>query len=358
MVGRMAKLLSLVGLLAPIAAHAQESDEGLLPGGSQTEESSPIINGAVADENDYPMSGAVILTSSGFKAIVCSSTLIAPDVVLLAAHCVDPDALAAYGYSGGQEWWSTEPELAIYDGTGDPPLPDDAVLVKASVFPDEFSLDAMQKRTALNYDIALAFLDEPQVGHPLGVLPTEEEAEGLATGAEVTIVGWGQTSQNGPAGTKYWGESVIGAVSDYEFQVGPAHDDVRQCHGDSGGPTFLEVETGSSNDERVIGVTSHSWDATDCSSVGGVETRVDYYLDWIDDAMSDACGDGTRTWCDEPGILPPPTARTTAATIGDGIRVSPFCGIAPPGSGAVVVALSMLLAAARRSRTVERSRRR
>ena len=360
MVSRMAKLLSALGLLVPIAAHAQETDEGpLAPGGQSEEEPLPIINGDVADEDDYPMAGAVIHAASGSNAVICSSTLIAPDVVLLAAHCVDPDALASYGYSEGQQWWSTEPDLALYDGQGDPALPDEAVLIKASVFPDEFSIGNMQKGNALNYDIALGFLDEPQEGAPLGVLPADDEADGVATGAEVSIVGWGQTSQGGASGVKYWGESEVGAVSDYEFQVGPARDDVRQCHGDSGGPTFLEVETGSSNKERVIGVVSHSWDATDCSSVGGVQTRVDYYLDWIDDAMSDACAEGTRTWCDEPGILPPPTgARTTAANIGDGIRVAPFCGTVVPGTGAVGVALSMLLAAARRSRALEPGRRR
>lgn len=359
MVSRMVKHLGALGLLLPIAAYAQESADGVLPHGGETEESFPIINGDVADQDDYPMAGALILTGSGFKAVVCSSTLIAPDVVLLAAHCVDPRALAAYGYTGGSQYWSTEPDLAIYDGSGDPALPDDAVLVRVSVFHEQFDLNRMEKRTALNYDIALAFLDEALEGQPLGVLPTDEEAEALTTGAEVAIVGWGQTSQGGPAGVKHWGESVVGAVSDYEFQVGPAQDDVRQCHGDSGGPTFLAVETGSSNKERVVGVTSHSWDATDCASVGGVETRVDYYLDWIEDQMSDACADGTRTWCDEPGILPPPTgARTTSANIGDGIRVAPICGTVVPGSGAVVVALSMLLVGARRSRTQERARRR
>lgn len=355
----MVKHLGALGLLLPIAAYAQERDEGTLPPGGGTEESLPIINGDVADDDDYPMAGALILAGAGYKATVCSSTLIAPDVVLLAAHCVDPDALASYGYTGGTPWWSTEPDLEMYDGSGDPPLPDDAVLVRASVFPDEFDINRMQEGTALNYDIALAFLDEPLEGQPLGVLPTDDEAETLATGSEVAIVGWGQTSQGGPAGVKYWGESVVGAISDYEFQVGPNQDDVRQCHGDSGGPTFLAVETGSATKERVVGVTSHSWDATDCSSIGGVETRVDYYLDWIDDEMADACAKGTRTWCDEPGILPPPTgARTTSANIGDGIRVSPLCGTVAPGSGVLLTALSMLLAGARRSRTQERVRRR
>jgi hypothetical protein len=359
MVTAMTKLL--LGVLFPRAAHAQEQTmDGVLPVvGAADDESFPIINGEVADDDDYPMAGGVIFAGSGFNAVVCSSTLIAPDVVLLAAHCVDPDALASYGYSGGAQWWSAESDLGMYDGSGDLPLPDDAVLVRAAVFPKEFHLDAMQDGTALNYDIALAFLEEPLEGHPLGVLPTADEAEALRTEAEVTIVGWGQTSQGGPSGVKYWGESVVGAVSDYEFQVGPDSDDVRQCHGDSGGPTFLAVETGSATKDRVVGVTSHSWDATDCASVGGVETRVDHYLDWIDDQMGDACADGTRTWCDEPGILPPPTnARTTSSNIGSGIRVAPLCGTVAPGSGALLTALSMLLAAARRSGTREHARRR
>jgi len=356
----MVKHLGALGLLLPISAYAQDSAEGLLPPGGQTnEQSAPIINGDPADDDDYPMAGALIYAGSGFKAVICSSTLIAPDVVLLAAHCVDPNALASLGFSGGTSYWSPEPDLEIYDGSGDPALPDDAVLVKASVFPVEFDINRMQDGTALDYDIALAFLDEPLEDQPLGVVPTDDEAEALTAGAEVAIVGWGQTSQGGPAGVKYWGESVVGAISDYEFQVGPNQDDVRQCHGDSGGPTFLAVETGSATKERVVGVTSHSWDSTDCASVGGVETRVDHYLDWIDDEMGDACAEGTRTWCDEPGILPPPTgARTSSANIGDGIRVAPFCGTVAPGSSAVLAALSMLLTGARRSRAQERRRRR
>jgi hypothetical protein len=360
MVSRMVTTLGALGLLSTLPAYAQETAEGPLPEGPAPEEATaPIINGTVAEEDDYPMTGGLLYTGGGINAVICSSTLIAPDVVILAAHCADPDALASLGYSGGTYYWSTEPDLSMYDGSGAPPLPDDAVLVKASVFPDEFDINAMQDGTALNYDIALLFLDEPLEGNPLGVLPTGDEAKALTSGADVSVVGWGQTSQGGPAGVKYWGDSVVGAISDYEFQVGPNQDDVRQCHGDSGGPTFLRVETGSATKDRVVGVTSHSWDATDCASVGGVETRVDYYLDWIGEAMSDACADGTRTWCNDPGILPPPTgARTSSANIGDGIRVAPICGTAAPGSGALLAALSMLLAGARRSRTQERARRR
>jgi hypothetical protein len=347
-------------LLVPALARAQSFEQPTAPGGTDEREPAPIINGAPADDDDYPMAGAYLLAGGGFKAVVCSSTLIAPDVVLLAAHCVDPAVLAAFGFTGGAGYWSTEPDLEIFDGMQDPPLPEDAVAVSGTVFHEQFSLGAMQEQNALNYDIALAFLEEPREHAPLGVLPTEDEAEALVPGAAVSIVGWGQRSQNGPAGLKYWGESVVGAVSAYEFQVGPDSGDVRQCHGDSGGPTFLAVETSSSEKERVVGVTSHSWDASDCQSIGGVETRVDYYLDWIDDAMSDACADGTRSWCDdETGILPPPAgSRSTAATLGDGIRVAPVCGTVAGGAGAPLLVLALGLVGARRGAVLTGRRKR
>ena len=33
---------------------------------------------------------------------------------------------------------------------------------------------------------------------------------------------------------------------------------------------------------RVIGVTSHAYDESDCNETGGVDTRSDYFLDWIE----------------------------------------------------------------------------
>ena len=87
---------------------------------------------------------------------------------------------------------------------------------------------------------------------------------------------------------------------------------MRKCHGDSGGPTFLDVETDSSESMRLIGVTSHAYDDSDCNETGGVDTRADAYLDWIDAEMTARCDDGTRVWCDVTGILPPPAAEAIA----------------------------------------------
>ena len=42
---------------------------------------------------------------------------------------------------------------------------------------------------------------------------------------------------------------------------------------------------------------------TDCNETGGVDTRVQFYRDWIESQMVAGCENGVRVWCDEPGIL-------------------------------------------------------
>lgn len=107
------------------------------------------------------------------------------------------------------------------------------------------------------------------------------------------------------------GTSFIAEKTAAEFKVGEVVTDVRKCHGDSGGPSFMEVETDSSEKWRIVGVTSHAYDQTDCRSTGGVDTRITAYLDWIDDEMRSRCEDGSRSWCVTPGIPTPPNADGT-----------------------------------------------
>jgi hypothetical protein len=314
----------------------------------------PIINGIAAGVDDYPMTGGVVFEAMGYRMAVCSSTLIAPDVVMLAAHCVDPDVLGT-GTQPITFYWTTEPDLSQLSSVGSGDLPADAVAASSWVVHDGWSYANLGFELTKNYDVALLFLEEALEGHEFGYLPTEDEGESVVTGAEVAIVGWGQTSQGGSAGVKYWGRSPIGPVADYEFQVGPDEDDVRKCHGDSGGPSFLEVDTSSSVKERVVGIASHTWDESDCSVTGAVETRVDYYLDWIDDAMRDACDSGARVWCDEPGILPPPEEGDDELTKAErkaleddvGLR---GCSSVPLGAWPVGTAVAAALAAAFRRR--------
>jgi MYXO-CTERM domain-containing protein len=68
----------------------------------------------------------------------------------------------------------------------------------------------------------------------------------------------------------------------------------------------MDLDVDTEVKTRLIGVTSHAYDNSDCDEKGGVDTRVDHYLAWIDAEMSARCADGTRSWCDEPGIIPVP----------------------------------------------------
>jgi MYXO-CTERM domain-containing protein len=281
----------------------------------------PIINGESATEDDWPMAGAMLMEgdisyggqSQHFRMLLCSSTLIAPDVVMLAAHCIDPDALT-YGYGSVNNVdirWTRQADLEAYTGQQIVDWPADAVAAWDWVYHPDWSLWNLDMGLADNKDIALLFLDTPVLDVPFAYLPTVEEAVQIAVGTPVTVVGWGQQTSDanpprGSYGYKMMGESYVSELATYEFQVGLEPDDVRKCHGDSGGPSFMTIETETLEPVRQIGVTSHAYDTSDCRRTGGVDTRVDYHLAWIDQELRQRCADGTRVWCEEEGIPTPP----------------------------------------------------
>ena len=250
------------------------------------------------------------------RMFVCSSTLIAPDVVLLAAHCIDPAAMT-YGMGDMENVdirWSRQSDLSDHDGSAIVDWPSDVVRAWDWVMHPDWDMMSLETGLSENRDIALVFLEEAVLDTPHAYLIASEETDQIVEGSEVDVVGWGQqvaTSmwESPPAGSygfKQQGVSFINEINEFEFQVGAEEDDVRKCHGDSGGPSFMHVESESVESMRLIGVTSHAYDASDCDSKGGVDTRLDYYLSWIDLEMSERCEDGSRAWCDVTGIVAAP----------------------------------------------------
>ncbi len=323
---------------------------------------SPIINGEDAQAEDWPMTGAMLMDttmviqgygSQDLRLFVCSSTLIAPDVVLLAAHCVDEDSFT-YGYGTLQDTeirWSRQADLSAHDGSTIAPWPEDAVTAWDWEFHPEWDLWGLDTGIGHSYDIALLFLEQPVLEVPFAYLPTTEEASQILEDNAVTVVGWGQQTSdyNPPQGTygyKQMGSSFISELGDFEFQVGAQASDVRKCHGDSGGPSFMEFDTETVDPYRLVGVTSHAYDQSDCRQTGGVDTRVDAYLDWIDQELRERCADGTRAWCEEEGIpvAPLPEPVDTADTGDpDGEEEKRLCGCASRDGQAPAAALLGLL---------------
>ena len=270
-----------------------------------------IINGGDATIDEYPNTGGLIVELDGYGILLmCSSTLIAPDTVMVAAHCLDPDVLGGEPANIG---WSRQSDLSSWGAGTASGWPDDVAMASDWVAHEGFDYYTMGLGLSLNSDIGLVFLDTPVTVVAPAVLPTTEEAAEIAQGDEVVVVGWGYQDADlvGELGVKQMGISDLSELADYEFQVGKATSAVRKCHGDSGGPSFRTYpDSESTIKDRVIGVTSHTYDLTDCQETGGVDTRVDYFLDWIDTEMSARCADSSRSWCDEPGILAPPVPKS------------------------------------------------
>lgn len=277
-----------------------------------------IINGDACTEDDAPEAVAIVpqvkVKYGGqnypVNMVTCTGTLIAPDVVMAAGHCVDDqlykDDFAQQGYTvAGIEYFiSYRANLTSLASQQSQSLPSDAVHVIQKIAHPKYTLEATGWGPQKLNDISVLFLEEVQSKKPAVVITAEESSQ-VVESADVEIVGWGQTSATVQrSGQKTCATSFINQLGDWEMQIGGGTSTSRKCHGDSGGPTFMNVETSTENKRRVIGITSHAYDQTDCQK-GGVDTRVDAYLDWLDQTLTEGCDEGVRAWCDVKGLVPP-----------------------------------------------------
>jgi hypothetical protein len=155
----------------------------------------------------------------------CSGTVIAPHFVLTAAHCVVPQieqgASVVFGAS-------------IASPTGSAPIA--ALRMHPGYDSNTFADDAA---------IVVLGASVPVAAAQLGTAPP-------ATGSDVTVVGWGETTADaGDYGVKRDGVALVTAVSTLSFDLDP--DPSQPCVGDSGGAAFHQSE----GVEVLVGITSH-----------------------------------------------------------------------------------------------------
>lgn len=268
--------------------------------------SSAAITAGWDDDGDPAV---VALMRSG--AVTCSGTLIARDVVLTAAHCVD----------------LLRPEEVI---TGaDPASPAERARVRSVEMHPGF------ERSGLVHDIAVVVLDRALAAEP-AELP-RRDLDPADVGAAARLVGFGfpQAASEGLL-RKRQGWTAIAALEDYRFQAagGPS----QPCLGDSGGPTFLQID----GHEPVVGV--HSGGNADCTG-GSFETRVDAHLEFLDPYSGVPYGRATGGGLTSGGC-----------SVTSGASRSPGAGGAALGLGLVVAVGVVARRARSRSHVLGRAR--
>lgn len=218
----------------------------LQPGGlaDSPPEVLPIVGGDEATSCQFP--SVVSILEDDETPSMCTGTLVHPNVVTLAAHCVNPDRpIVGIGFGEeGQGDIGPVRTIGVEDCVGHP------------------------QYFMLGYpDVAYCTLSEPVVDVPRVPILAGCELDALQPGGEVTIVGYGsvysvvsggEIDAEG-VGPKRYTTQTIDAVSPESDEVDMVGPDGSQsaCHGDSGGPAFVEMEDGT---WRVFGAASHLYD--------------------------------------------------------------------------------------------------
>jgi secreted trypsin-like serine protease len=217
------------------------------------------VIGGVPDASGYPATGA-LSRIEGEAHFACTATLIAPRLVMTAAHCLDDGALS----------FTLASDARAANGG--------IMLVRHRAHPDFLaSIGA--------HDVAVAELAEAVNGVTPEALFEERS---LTAGLSVAHVGYGpMTDEFDTRRVKNAGSAAVETVSDTEFVVGEAGA-VESCGGDSGGPAFVETEAG----RRLVGITSRALKISAPCSGGTVLTRLEGERAFVEEAVA-ALGDAS-----------------------------------------------------------------
>lgn len=228
----------------------------------------------IAQQHSHSFSGDRALRivngvqTSGFKAVGivnngCTGTLIAPNAVLTAAHCVEGNA-SGMSFDVGGKSYSVE---------------------KAVIHPEY--------ETAKDIDLAVMILSE----NVTGVDPMEINRTAPKVGQVLTLVGFGatgtpQSGHNGDFGVKHVGQTPIDNVDATHIRWN--YDNASESNtapGDSGGPAFVTVN----GQEVIAGVTSGGSQENAGLGDESFDVRVDAFANWIDNIVSGSTGNSSSS---------------------------------------------------------------
>ncbi|MEH2494596.1 secreted trypsin-like serine protease [Bradyrhizobium sp. AZCC 1678] len=206
-----------------------------------------------------------VVTIVGSRGNFCTGALIAPKLVLSAAHCVQPGA---------------DYKIVEYGADRQPSLQD----VKTVAIHPGFNMQAMQAHRA-TADVALLHLAAAPKGKTPAALGLPDIP--INVGSRFTIAGIGVTVRgDGKSGgtIRLAGLVATGKPGTLQIRlVDPVSQGTREglgaCTGDSGAPVFEDKQGGP----LIVGVVSWSTGPNGSAGCGGMTgvTPLTLYRDWI-----------------------------------------------------------------------------
>jgi trypsin len=239
----------------------------------------PIVGGTDAGTCQFPTVTSMLVFDG--SAMICSGTLIHPQVVMTAAHCIIPESpIDAVGF--GEHAPETGVPAAIID------------VAFCQAHPD---YETMGK-----HDVAFCMLSQPLA---LEITPVLDgcEAQALQPGLEIVIAGFGSTfavvddagniTEIEGVGTKRYTTQTIHSLDDFAGAVNFASPNGSQsaCFGDSGGPAFVRMSDGT---WRVFGTGSQLFDPGglpppvepgNACGVGASYGNASLVVDWLETSI-------------------------------------------------------------------------
>ena len=298
-----------------------------------------VINGTKAESHaQFP--SIVALAQEPGNILVCSGTLIKPDLVVTAAHCVD--------------WWGADKIKVVYGSTNVNELNLNLVHdMKATAYHEGYDPYGYKKLNdlALNEGVCSESMDVNDIGLVLLKNPIPDAVMSDIYDSQLLIdqitrlAGYGENGEHNSypsddtldqsgdesAGVLYWGDVPIRVITEKEIifsknyplgNNGEAGANPDACYGDSGGPTYALDKNG--NLAGVITATSRvppdvPW--VSCG-FGYVATRVAPYGPWIE------------TKYEEMKALPDPVDAGAGGSGGNGGGIDIDAGVGGNGGSA------------------------